>query len=58
MAGKIVKIQSSSLFSSFIKIGKTKNSDNPINGKIMVYMENGTKLLVKPEKITVIGFYD
>lgn len=38
--------------------GKTKNSDNSYNGKIKVYLNNGTNLLSSPSNIEIIGFYD
>lgn len=42
------------------KRGRTKNTDQPINGKIPVYFfgEGTTPHLVKPEDITAIGFID
>lgn len=50
MAGKIVKIR--------LGEGITKNSDQPVNGKIKVYLNDGKKILSAPENIKVIGFYD
>ena len=38
--------------------GKTKNEDNPIGGKILVYFDNGTNRLMMIEKIKIIGYYE
>lgn len=48
--GKIVKVNGVE--------GKTKNSDKPINGKVIVYIDGLRNMLVRPEKIKIIGFYD
>ena len=40
------------------KFGRTKNSDMNIPGKVMVYMDDGRKLLVAHELIEYIGFWD
>jgi hypothetical protein len=40
------------------KTGKTKNSDLPVANKIRVYLEGGDKVLVRPEKLTIIGYWD
>lgn len=44
--------------------GKIKNSDKPVNGKIIVYLDmpspklaRGQNVLIDPEKIEVIGFW-
>ena len=50
MAGKIVEVKSG--------IGVTKNSDKPVNGKILVYLADDKKVLVDPKNIKIIGFYD
>lgn len=50
MPGKIVITKSGK--------GITKNGDKPVNGKVIVYLENGTKILCDPKKITMIGFWD
>ena len=44
-------------------LGYTKNSDDPINGKIPVYLNNPKegspkKILCDPKNIKVIGYYD
>lgn len=39
-------------------MGRTYSYDRPVNGKIKVYCTDGTKLLCKPETLTVKGFID
>lgn len=60
MAGKIVSIIPMKLieYKSVPKFGKTKNEDKPIDGKIIVYMDNGSKILVPFYRLKVIGYYD
>lgn len=50
MAGRIVETKSGK--------GKTDNKDQPVNGKIMVYLDDGTKILCDPKNIKVIGYWD
>lgn len=50
MAGKYVKTSSG--------IGKTKNADKLVNGKVMVYLHSGKNILCDPKKIELIGFYE
>lgn len=50
MAGKIVQTK--------LGQGQTQNSDQPVNGKIKVYLDDGKKVLIKSENIKVIGFWD
>ncbi len=51
-SGKIVKTKSG-------KVGYTKNSDNPLNGKIPVYFEGSDlKMLCTPESLIVVGYRD
>lgn len=38
--------------------GQTKNNDTTFEGKIPVYLDDGRKILCKPENIKRIGFYD
>jgi hypothetical protein len=38
--------------------GITKNEDNPINGKVPVYLNDGRKVLCSIHNIKVVGFYD
>lgn len=39
--------------------GRTKNSDHPVNGKIIVYLEHSaTNILCDPKKLKIIGFWD
>ncbi len=46
------------------KTGRTKNSDSPKDGKILVYItddnfrETGEKVLCDPKDLTGIGFID
>lgn len=60
MSGKIVRIMPKEQIGhkSAPKFGKTKNEDKPINGKTPVYLDNGSKILVHPFRLKVIGFYD
>jgi hypothetical protein len=51
MAGKVVKTKSGLQ-------GRTKNGDQPVNGKIKVYLDNGTQTLCDPKTLTPIGFWD
>ena len=50
MAGKIVKTK--------LGKGRIENYDRPINGKIIVYLDDGKKIVCKPENIQVIGYFD
>lgn len=36
--------------------GRTKHSDNPIQGKLPVYLTDGRKVLCKPTNIKITGF--
>lgn len=38
--------------------GITKNEDNPINGKVPVYLNDGRKVLCSIQNIKFLGFYD
>jgi hypothetical protein len=38
--------------------GITKNEDNPINGKVPVYLNDGRKVLCSVQNIKIEGFYD
>jgi hypothetical protein len=49
-SGKIVKTK--------LGDGYTINSDKLIQGKVVVYLEDGRKVLCSPEKLVFIGFYD
>lgn len=40
------------------KTGQTRHSDRPVNGKIPVYLENGSMILCSPENLKKIGFVD
>lgn len=56
MAGKIVKTKSG-------KIGKTKNEDKIINAssenpKVLVYLEDGTKIVASQYNLEFIGYWD
>lgn len=50
-SGYVVKTKSG-------KNGQTRHSDDPVNGKIPVYIFDGSKLLCDPEKLKVVGNYD
>lgn len=39
-------------------VGRTYNSDNFINGKVMVYCTDGKKLLCDPKSLKLIGYID
>jgi hypothetical protein len=51
MPGKIVETKTG-------KQGQTKNTDQPVNGKIPVYFSDGTKMLCSPDKLKILGFWD
>ena len=38
--------------------GVTKAGDPSVDGKIPVYLNDGRKVLCRPENITIIGFYN
>lgn len=38
--------------------GYTINSEKMIQGKVVVYLEDGRKILCNPEKLKLLGFYD
>ena len=38
--------------------GRTYSHEEPVNGKVRVYLTNGTKMLCSPEKLTLKGFID
>ena len=38
--------------------GYTINSDKLVQGKVVVYLEDGRKVLCDPEKLKLVGFYD
>lgn len=38
--------------------GRTYSNENGVNNKIVVHLENGTKMLCTPSKIKIIGFID
>jgi len=50
MAGKIVE----TMFGK----GQTKNEDKPVGGKILIYLDNGKKILCSPKNLKLIGFWD
>ncbi len=50
MAGKIVETK--------LGVGQTEDKDKPVNGKILVYLGNGKKVLCDPKNIKLIGFWD
>lgn len=50
MPGRVVETKSGK--------GKTKNEDQPVNGKIIVYLDAGGKILCDPKNIIVIGLWD
>jgi len=50
MAGKIVQTESGR--------GQTTNGEAPINGKIIVRLDNGKKILCDVKKIKFLGFWD
>lgn len=50
MPGKIVETKSGT--------GKTDNKDTPVNGKIVVYLANGLKMLCDPKNLKIIGYWD
>jgi len=38
--------------------GYTINSDKLVQGKVVVYLEDGRKVLCDPEKLKLVRFYD
>jgi hypothetical protein len=38
--------------------GYTINSEKLVHGKVVVYLEDGRKVLCDPEKLKLVGFYD
>lgn len=38
--------------------GRTKHSDQPIQGKLPVYLDNGQKVMCDPKNIKLTGFID
>ncbi len=40
------------------KTGRIYNNEEPINGKIRVYLVDGSKMLCSPENLKVVGFVD
>lgn len=38
--------------------GYTKNSDPLVNEKVLVYLNDGRKMMISPEKLKIIGYYD
>ena len=42
----------------FGKVGRTFNSDGLKDGKYLVYCIDGSKMLCKPENLTIKGFID
>ncbi len=50
MPGKVVEVKSGK--------GKTDNKDQPVNGKVIVYLDKGGKVLCTPENIKLVGFWD
>ena len=38
--------------------GRTKHSDNAIQGKIPVYLSDGRKVLLNPKNVKITGFID
>lgn len=40
------------------KIGKRFNDEEPVNGKLRVYLEDGTKILCPQGTLIVKGFFD
>ena len=51
MPGKIVETKSGA-------IGQTDNKDAPVNGKILVRLANGLKMLCDPKNLKLIGYWD
>ena len=49
-SGYVVEIKSGT--------GVMYHKDEPIDGKIKVFLDNGGKMLCSPEKIKIIGFID
>lgn len=50
MPGKIVETNSGR--------GRTKNGDQPLDGKIIVYLDDGRKILCDPKNVKKIGYWN
>lgn len=51
MAGKIVETKKGI-------VGQTDNKDKSVNGKIIVYIGNGKKILCDPKTLILKGYWD
>lgn len=40
------------------KTGRTYNHEEPVNGKIRVYLDDGGKMLCSPDKLKLKGYID
>lgn len=40
------------------KKGRTYHSDKPVDGRILVYMDSGEKIILDPKSFKIIGFID
>lgn len=40
------------------KTGHTKHSDDLVNGKVPVYLDDGGKMLCTPNTLTHVGYWD
>lgn len=38
--------------------GYTINADKPVQGKVVVYLDDGRRVLCNPDKLKFLGFYD
>lgn len=38
--------------------GITKYSDHPIQGKVLVYLDSGGRLMIDRRKLKVVGYWD
>jgi hypothetical protein len=50
-SGKIVQLQDG-------RRGVIYNDDRPYGNKVMVRLDTGAKVLVRPEKLKTIGYFD
>ena len=50
MAGRIVETK--------LGKGQTNNNDKPVNGKILVYLTDGRKIICDPKNIKIVGLWD
>ena len=51
MPGKIVKTKTG-------HVGRTRNGDKPVNGKVVVHLDDGKKILCNAKDLIMKGYWD